>query len=196
MYRQSLAATALFALFVSAPVLAQDVTDYLGVTGPITVGDTDYVLSWSSQPNDGYFKQEYLPVGATPDTYDSMVTVEFVATDLPLADVVAAQTTMIANRKATSDPIANFAVFNNDDSGEILLDFVLSSKDAKGEYIIEWNGYRYAEAEFDGQSGAMLFAMSERAYGNQASEAFLRGLTDFKAGKIVDLTSAQMPELQ
>jgi len=195
MYRHTLAATALFALIASAPALAQDVTDYLGVPGPITVGDTDYVLAWSSQPSEGYFKQEYLPVGATPETYDSMVIVEFVATDLPLADVVAMQTNMITERKASSDPIANFAVFSND-SGEILLDFVLSSKDADGEYIIEWNGYRYAEAEFDGQSGAMLFAMSERAYGNEDSEAFLRGLTDFKTGKTMDLTSAEMPELR
>ena len=56
MYRHTLAATALFALIASAPALAQDVTDYLGVPGPITVGDTDYVLAWSSQPSEGYFK--------------------------------------------------------------------------------------------------------------------------------------------
>jgi len=196
MLRQSLAATALFVILASGPSLAQDVTDYLGVPGPINVGGTDYVLSWSSQPSEGYFKQEYLPEGATLETYQSMVIVEFLATDLALTDVVAAQTGMITERKANSDPIANFAVFDNAERGEILLDFVLSARDANGEYIIEWNGYRYGEAEFEDQPGVLLFAISERAYGNADSEAFLRGLSDFKAGKIGDLTSADMPELQ
>jgi hypothetical protein len=195
MFRQSLAASALFVVLASVPALAQDVTDYLGVPGPITIGDTDYLLAWSSQPSEDYFKQEYLPAGARPETYESMVLVEFVATDLALTDVVAAQTGMITDRKAASDPIANFAVFNNSDGSEILLDFVLSSRDASGEYIIEWNGYRYAQAEHDGQSGAMVFGLSERAYGNANSEAFLRGLTEFKTGKIVDLTNAPMPDL-
>jgi hypothetical protein len=195
MLRQSLTA-ALYAVLSSVSAMAQDVTDYLGVPGPIAVGGKDYVLSWSSHPTEGYFKQEYLPLGAATETYDSMVIVEFLATDRPLTDVVAAQTQVIADRKATSDPIANFAIFNNDERDEILLDFVLSSKDATGEYVIEWNGYRYAKAEFDGQSGSLLFGISERAYGNEASEAFLRGLTDFKRDKIIALSNAAMPELE
>ncbi len=189
------AAAALVLLCSGLPAAAQDATDYLGVPGPITIGDTDYVLAWSAQPSQGYFKQEYLPAGADPETYQSMVIVEFLATDLPLGDVVTAQTSMIAERKATSDPIANYAIFANDAQDEVLLDFVLSAKDANGEYMIEWNGYRYAEATFDGQSGALLFAVSERAYGNEASEAFLRGLSDFKSARITALTAADMPAL-
>lgn len=57
MIRQILA-TALLALFSSIPAMAQQATDYLGVPGPLTVGDTDYILSSSSQPSEGYFKQE------------------------------------------------------------------------------------------------------------------------------------------
>lgn len=195
MSRKSFAAAALIALCASAPSIAQDVTDYLGVPGPITVGDTEYLLSWSSQPSEGYFKQEYLPAGATPEAFESMVIVEFFATDLPLTDVVGAQTAMISQRKATTDPIANFAIYNNDETDEILLDFILSAKDANGEYILEWNGYRYKAAEFEGQSGSMLFALSERSYGNEEAEAFLRGLSEFKQGKIMDLTSADLPTL-
>lgn len=195
MFRQSLTAAALVALCCTSPALAQEATDYLGVPGPITIGGTDYVLSWSSNPQPGYFKQEYLPQGSTPETYQSMVMVEFLASDLSLPDVVAAQVDMINQRKA-SDPVANFALFNNPDSEELVLDFLLSAKDERGEFILEWNGYRYSEEKFDGQQGSVLFAISERAYGNEASESFLRGLSEFKAQRLLDLTAADLPDLQ
>lgn len=196
MFRQALVTTGLVLTLSCASAMAQDVTDYLGVPGPITIGSTDYVLAWSSNPQDGYFKQEYLPAGAPPESYDSMVIVEFLASDLPLQQVVGAQIAMIEDRKATTDPLANYAVFDNAGAGEYLLDFLLSAKDANGEYIVEWNGYRYAEAEFDGQDGSILFALSERSYGNDNAEAFLRGLSDFKATRTNDLTAADMPHLQ
>ncbi|MFD1253240.1 hypothetical protein DEVEQU_00657 [Devosia equisanguinis] len=195
MFRQTIAATALLGLMSIAPAHAQPVTDYLGIPGPITVGETRYELAWSSNPQPGYFKQEYLPEGSAPESYKSMVIVEFLSTDMPLTDVVSAQASMIEQRKAT-DPVANMAIFNNPDSDEILLDFLLSAKDEKGEFILEWNGYRYAAGEFEGQQGALLFAVSERAYGNAASEEFLKNLRDFKAQRLVDLTSADLPELK
>lgn len=195
MFRQTITATATLALLSLTPALAQDKTDYLGVPGPITVGDTAYALSWSSNPSEGYYKQEYLPKGAVPETYDRMVMVEFLATDRPLTEVISAQTAMVEQRKAT-DPVANFAVFQNETNGEIVLDFLVSAKDENGEFILEWNGYRYVEAEFDNQPGALLFAISERAYGNEASEEFLKGLRDFKAGRIIDLSRADLPELK
>lgn len=194
MFRQMIAATALLALCAMPPALAQDATDYLGLPGPITVGDTDYVLSWSSNPRPGYFKQEYLPAGAVPDSYESMVMVEFLVTESPIAEIVGAQTSMIEQRKA-SDPVANFAVFDHPDNDEYLLDFLLSAKDANGEFVLEWNGYRYVESQFEGQRGSMLFAISERAYGDAASEAFLRNLREFKAQRLLDLTEAALPEL-
>lgn len=195
MFRQTIAATALLALFSISPALAQEATDYLGVPGPITIGDTEYVLAWSSNPQPGYFKQEYLPEGAIPESYESMVLVEFFATDMPLTDVISAQVDMINARKAT-DPVANSGVFHDDEAGEFVLDFLLSAKDENGEFILEWNGYRYAEGALEGQSGSILFAISERAYGDAASEAFLRGLREFKAQRILDLIQTDLPQLE
>ncbi len=194
MFYQTLVTAGLALTLTCASPLAQDSTDYLGFPGPITIGDTDYVLAWSSNPREGYFKQQYLPAGATPETYESMVIIEFLAGDVPLQQVVGAQIGMIDERKASTDPIANYAIFQNE--GEYLLDFVLSANDAKGEYIIEWNGYRYAEAELDGEGGTILLALSERSYGNDKAEAFLRGLSDFKAAKTKDLIAAPMPDLR
>lgn len=194
MFRQTITAAALLALCSITPAQAQDVTDYMGVPGPITVGDANYVLSWSSNPQPGYYKQEYLPEGAIADSYESMVMVEFLVTDAPITEVVGAKASMVEQRKG-SDPVANYAVFDRPDNGEYLLDFLLSTKDKNGEFILEWNGYRYAEGELEGQRGSMLFAISERAYGDAASETFLRNLRDFKAQHLLELTKAELPEL-
>ncbi len=194
MFQMRFAAAALVGLLAVSPSMAQEATDYLGVPGPITVGGTDYVLAWSSNPQPGYFKQEYLPEGAAAESYESMVLVEFLASDMALTDVVSAQINMVNARKGT-DPVANSAVFQNEETDEFLLDFLLSAKDQNGEFILEWNGYRYAEATFEGERGSILFGVSERAYGNDAAEAFLGGLRDFKAQRTLELTQAEMPQL-
>ena len=61
MFRQTITAAALLALCSIVPAQAQDATDHLGVPGPITVGDTDYVLSWSSNPQPGTISRNICP---------------------------------------------------------------------------------------------------------------------------------------
>jgi len=41
----------------------------------------------------------------------------------------------------------------------------------------------------------MLFAVSERAYGDAASEAFLRNLGGITPQHLLELTQAELPEL-
>lgn len=192
MIRSSFPAFVVAAVMSAVPAVAQTAVDHLGIPGPIPLGGTSYELAWSSRPDPSYIKQEYLPEGASPESYESMVLVEFLATDKPLSDVVAAQVATVQQRKP-ADPVANVAIMQNADKSEFLLDFLMSTKDEKGEFIVEWNGYRYVAGAHDGQPGALLFAVSERAYGNDASTAFLRSLKDFKAGRIKALTAADLP---
>lgn len=183
---------AVASLTLAAPALAQ-VTDYLDVPGPIALDGTDYNLAWSSQPSPGYTKQEYLPLGQDPESYESMVMVEFLAADLAPLEMAQAQVEMLNARRAT-DPLVNMALIENEQTGEVLLDFIVSSKDAAGEYIVEWNAYRYANVENnEGETGGLLFAISHRAYGNADSEAFLSALRDFKATQIEELAKAPLP---
>ncbi|WP_347974913.1 hypothetical protein [Foliimonas ilicis] len=192
-FRHMAAAAVLLSLTV--PAMAQNVTDYLGMPGPITFDGKAYALSWSSQPNPNYTKQEYLPAGQSSKSYDSMVLVEFVETDLPPLALAKLQIDMLAKRKAT-DPLVNSNVIQNDKTGEVLLDFILSSKNEAGEFIVEWNGYRYSQTKnAEGKSGGMLFAISHRAYGNAQSQAFLKSLRDFKGTQIQALATAPLPEL-
>ncbi|MHA6732122.1 hypothetical protein [Devosia sp. A369] len=190
------ASAAVLAVSLAAmPVMAQEVTDYLGVPGPIVFDGTDYLLAWSSQPNAQYTKQEYLPADQSPETYGSMVMVEFLAADITPAAMANAQVEMLNVRKQT-DPLVNMAIIENGATGEIILDFIVSTKDTNGEYIVEWNAYRYASAESrDGQIGGLLFAISHRAYGNDAAKEFLGTLKGFSGSQVQALATTALPAL-
>ena len=188
------AASALVVLALAAPALAQQVTDYLGVPGPIAFNGTDYALSWSSNPTPEYIKQEYLPNGQVPEAYSNMLMVEFLAGDLKPASMAVAQMDLLNQRKAR-DPMVSMALTENAENGEVILDFVLSGRDETGGIVVEWNAYRYAQAQTAaGKTGGMLLAISHRAYGEAAARAFLSSLQDFKTGQVQALAAAELPK--
>lgn len=185
----------LFLLAAITPAVAQPVTDYLNVPGPIVLGDTSYALAWSAQPAPDYTKQEYLPAGQSVDSFESMVIVEFLVGDATPAAIAQSQVAMLEQRKA-SDPLVNMDLLINDATGEVILDFVVSAADSNGNIIVEWNAYRYASATTsDGQSGGLLFAVSHRAYGDVAAKAFLADLATLRRQQIDRIAAAQLPAL-
>lgn len=196
MRRLSRLAIVLVGVFVGTQIAAaQQGTDLLGVPGPIIFAGEDYHLAWSSRPTEQYTKQEYLPEGQKPETYRAMVLVEFLTGETTPAQAANAQVAALNERRG-SDPLVNMELIQNPNTGEIILDFIVSSRDSNGEYIVEWNAYRYVSASnAKGSSGSLLFGISHRAYGNDAAKAFLTSLRDFKTGQISALSSMPMPEL-
>lgn len=188
-----LAAILAAALWV-APVQAQT-TDHLGLPGPITFGGESFALAWSSRPADNYIKQEYLLPGETPDSYSRMVLVETVTGGVEVMDAVRAQADALSQRKAT-DPLVNMEIIQNSAAGEALLDFIVSGRNEAGEYVVEWNAYRYAPlAAGQGGPGVMLFGISHRASGNDAAKAFLQELSTLRPARIEALAAAPLPEV-
>jgi hypothetical protein len=159
---------------IAPAALAAEVIDRLGIPGPIAFDGADYALAWSSHPSPAYYKQEYLPAGQVTASYTSMLIVELVTGGASVASAVAAQTRMLNARKAT-DPLVNFALLQNQKTGEVLLDFVLGT--ATPRRVVEWNAYRYAPYRAsNGQEGVILLAISRRAYGDDDAKTFLGGL--------------------
>lgn len=186
-------AAALAAALWLAPVQAQT-TDHLGLPGPISLAGDSYALAWSSRPADNYIKQEYLPPGETPDRYSRMLLVETVTGGIGVMDALRAQAETLTQRKAT-DPLVNMDIVQNEATGEALLDFIVSSKDEAGEYIVEWNAYRYAPLDdAAGGPGVMLFGVSHRAYGNEAAKTFLQGLPTLRPAQMEALANAALPQ--
>ncbi|MFC3631294.1 hypothetical protein ACFOM8_17800 [Paracoccus angustae] len=175
-----------------APVQAQT-TDHLGLPGPISLGGDSFALAWSARPADNYIKQEYLPAGQASDSYSRMVLVETV-TGVEVMDAVRAQTDTLGLRKET-DPLVNMEVIQNEATGEALLDFIVSSRNEAGEYVVEWNAYRYAPLAEESGPGVMLFGVSHRASGNEAAKAFLQDLPTLRPTWIEALTGAPLPEI-
>jgi hypothetical protein len=188
-----LGAALLALVLTTAPALAQ-ATDVLGIPGPIDFEGDAYRLVWSAQPSATYIKQEYLPAGQHAERYEQMILVETVTSGITVMDAVRAQTAMLNQRKAT-DPLVNMEVIQNTAAGEALLDFILSSKDADGQYIVEWNAYRYARySDAGGKPGVMLFGISRRAYGNAAAKDLLTQLKALRPGRIKALTQVRLPQ--
>lgn len=187
--RSTLAIAALAASLATA-ALAQAI-DRLGVPGPISFGEQSYALAWSAEPSPGYVKQEYVPQGQTVEAYKQMILVERVAGSVKVADAVRAQTEMLNKRKGT-DPLVNMDVIQNEATGEILLDFIVSDKNAKGDVIVEWNGYRYAPLKAG--EGVVLFGVSNRATGIEEARTFLTNLKTTRPATIKALTEAPIPQ--
>jgi len=184
-------AVALALFLTSFPASAHDAADRLGVPGPISFDGTDYALAWSSTPSPGYFKQEYVPAGQTVENYTTMVLVE-AARGVDIKTALSAQVNMLNQRKG-NDPLVNLDVISNNQTGEALLDFIVSNKDTKGEYIAEWNAYRYTPLP-NGQ-GVMLFAISHRAFGDDNVRSFLGTLRNVRPEQINKVAQHALPEV-
>ena len=85
--------------------------------------------------------------------------------------IAAAMAAFVASLEARkpSDPVVNYEVLTGD-NGEVILDFLLSARQPDGDFIIEWNAYRYGALG----DGVQMVGISRRAYGDEAAEDFLR----------------------
>ncbi|RXT21403.1 MULTISPECIES: hypothetical protein [unclassified Bosea (in: a-proteobacteria)] len=187
---------ALFALLAGIPSLAfAQPVDRLGVPGPLSFGGMAYRLAWSSQPSPGYYKQEYLPTGEAPGGYTRMILVEFLDTGSGPRAALAAQVRSLNQRKG-KDPLLNMSVMENQQTGEVMLDFLISA-DERGQLIAEWNAYRYTPLKgTGGRDAVLLFAVSRRAYGDDAIRSFLGELKSSRSGEIGRLARAPVPEIK
>jgi hypothetical protein len=166
--------------------------DRLSLPDSIEFNGESYRLSWSSHPTPYYYKQEYLPPGQTSERFQRMVLIEATVRGVDINDAVAAQVSMLNKRKST-DPTVNFAVFKNPKNDEIILDFILSAKDPKGEDVVEWNAYRFAALRGKGgASGVLLLGISRRAYGDDATN-FLRRLKSARPAEVNALATYPLP---
>jgi hypothetical protein len=166
--------------------------DRLSLPDSIEFNGESYRLSWSSHPNPYYYKQEYLPPGQTSERFQRMLLIEAIVRGIDVNGAVNAQVTMLNKRKST-DPTVNFALLKNPKNDQIILDFILSTQDSKGTDIVEWNAYRYAALRGKGgASGVLLFGISRRAYGDDATN-FLRRLKSARPAEVNALAAHPLP---
>ncbi|APH59942.1 Hypothetical protein GbCGDNIH7_1599 [Granulibacter bethesdensis] len=172
------------------PKTAQQPTDYLGLPGPILLGKKLYHLVWSAHPTAAYVKQEYIPADETIAHYDSMLLIERISGPMTVEQSVNLMALQLQSRK-TRDPLTRLTVVNNQETGNTMLDFLISGETREGP-IVEWNAYRYAPLTKDG--GVVLFGLSRRAYGQDGLAAFMSKLSDTRQEGLDLLTTTPMPQ--
>jgi len=169
--------------------MAQEaVVEALDVPGPIEFLDDSYALSWTSHPTADYFKQEYLPEGQQSDSYAAMFMVDALTSAATPQGAANTQITNLEQRKST-DPMVNYNQISNPESGDVILDFLLSDESGPTA-IIEWNAYRYTKLG----DGIALYAISRRAYGDDI-EAFLGQLGQMRQDNISALAEYDLPPI-
>jgi hypothetical protein len=186
---------ALLTAFVVAPAAGQnnDKTERLGVPGPLAFDGQNYALAWTAHPSAEYFKQEYLPAGQGLDSYTHMFLIEALTSNVTPKDAAASQIAMLNERKA-KDPLVNHDVKVNEQTGEVVLDFLVSGA-VNDKLVVEWNAYRYATLQ-DGKPGIVLHGISRRAYGEDEAKKFLTGLKDWRANALNELARLETPAIE
>src|SRR5262245_18735685 len=128
---------------------SEAVVERLSVPQSFEFNGESYRLSWSSHPRPHYYKQEYLPSGQTSERFERMILIEATVREVNVKDVVAAQVNML-NRSKSTDPTVNFAILTNSKTDEVILDFILSAQDSKGDDIVDWDANCYEEVKGKG----------------------------------------------
>ena len=178
---------AALSLALATPVLAQE--EAIGVPGPIVFEGTSFALAWTSHPLENYYKQEYVPAGQAVESYAEMFMVDVLTEGPTPHETVAAFAAQLDERKAT-DPLVNYNILENPDTGEVLFDFLLSDT-SSGTMIVEWNAYRYSPLG----DGTSLFAISRRGYDEDGATEFLTQLPEWRQASINALAKLELPEI-
>ena len=178
---------AALSLVLATPVLAQE--EAIGVPGPIVFEGTSFALAWTSHPLENYYKQEYVPAGQAVESYAEMFMVDVLTEGPTPHETVAAFAAQLDERKAT-DPLVNYNILENPETGEVLFDFLLSDT-SSGTMIVEWNAYRYSPLG----DGTSLFAISRRGYDEDGATAFLTQLPEWRQASINALAELELPEI-
>jgi hypothetical protein len=170
--KQSLLILLVCILLSSFTVGNTDVKEYLSIPSPIHFEKSNFNLAWSSNPDPNYFKQEYTPSGESVEKYNKMILVEVVFGDFTVKEAVKSQLNQIEQRKRT-DKLARYQVIENPNTGEVIVDFLMSAETKNSVSVVEWNAYRYKAFQDEaGRKGILLFAISKRGYDNQINSFF------------------------
>jgi len=182
--------TTFFFLLISIIGFSQNAENYLQTEKTIKFDNKDFNLVWSTHPNEIYYKQEYLTKDQNVEKFKTMITIDFLKGDFKIKDLVNGKIQELGNAKK-SNPIINWTVLEKD--GETILDFLMSinSKNGKELLLVERNIYRYTKNE----NGLLLFAISERAYGNEI-DAFFKNLKENKNNLIIKIGDFKIPKIK
>jgi hypothetical protein len=186
----------IFTTLISTTIFGQETkpTNYFGIENKIAFDKIAYNLAWSSHPANNYYKHEYLQKDDIIEKFNKLIILEALTGNIKLNDVVSAKVAELNKMKETN-PVVHYEIFRKDE--EVMLDFLVSSNTPDGKYlsIVERNVYRYKSIkEKNGQKCVLIFAVSERAYGDEIDKFFSK-LKEHRFDLIKIVGQFEIPEI-
>lgn len=185
--------TFILSALLSLYTIHVDVTDRIGIKGPLSFGNTQLELAWSSKPNTDYYIQEYIPKGEEVERFNQMLTIYVLTKNVSPESELQQKVNWLIERKK-SDAICNYQVSTSPDGKEFILDFLVGEhKDGKMT-IVEFNVYRYKIIELQGHNALLVSAYSKRSYGANITP-FLTNLGADRNTCLNEMISFKLPNL-
>jgi hypothetical protein len=186
---------ALSSMLLSFMTVSDDVTDRIGVMGPLVFNSENYILSWTDKPRDNYYIQEYLNEGEKPESFKQMMTIHLFVTDMSVYDAVQQKGSELTRRK-NSDPLCNYQITESPDGKEYMVDFLLSENRGDEMTVAEFNVYRYKQIDLgNGKKGILVYAYSKRSYGDDITPYLIK-LKDEKINFLNEMALTDIPEVK
>ncbi|MBN9485517.1 MAG: hypothetical protein BGO70_03140 [Bacteroidetes bacterium 43-93] len=170
---------------------SQNVSERIGIPGPLTFANDQFSLAWSDKPDVNYYVQEYLPKGQDPDHFKQMLAIHLLKKEMTVDDAVAVKVAELNNRKKT-DPVCHYKLMKSPDGKEMILDCLLGESVNDKMTVVEFIIYRYKQVQLGDSKGILLYAYSKRSYGDDIT-AFLRSLGDTRINDINTMIGAELP---
>jgi hypothetical protein len=171
-------------------VQAQNTNDYFSIDS-VSFEKEDYFLVWSNSSNDSYYKHEYIRKTDSITSFNKMISIEVLHGNLTPEDLATKKAKEMENRKA-SDPVTNYQLIDNTNTGEYLLDFLISDGD-----LYEWNAYRYKLIDTPKGKAVMLFAFTIRSFDGAELDLneFFNYIKENRTELIVNVANYKLPKV-
>ncbi|WP_162427081.1 hypothetical protein [Pontibacter pudoricolor] len=180
--------------FFSFTFVSNNSVERLSVKGPLKFNKTKFELAWTDKPSDIYYIQEYLPKGEKLASFNQMLTIHVLDTDIAAEEAVALKVQELKKRKQT-DELCNYQVNESPDGKEFIVDFIVSENKNDKVTIAEFNVYRYKQIETGaGKKAILVYAYSNRSYGD-AVIPFLKNLKTDRTNYMNEMIATELPAI-
>lgn len=132
-------------VFMVSNLKSQQVTDLLGIAGPIQFNGTEFLLSWSKQNSKSLYYQQFVPSDERREEYHQALNFSFLDKDIDIKDAVRQKIIQTQNlQKKMKSPILN--VTESPDGREFIVDYVLDETTDMGNPLFEYHINRFKKA--------------------------------------------------
>lgn len=178
-------------VFTVSNLKCQQVTDRLGIAGPVEFNGTEFFLSWSKQNSKLLYLQQFLPRDERIEEFNQLLNFSYLNKDIEIEEAVRQKVAQIQKmQEAMKNTILN--VTESPDGKEFIIDYTLVETPEKGNAFLEYNVNRFKKTGADSKA-LLVLAYSKRIYGDTRSAAKM--ITKERNGLMTAMIEYKVPPI-